>query len=216
MNSLLIYPPHHNYKLKDITFYFDLEKKEFIGPLINRNTEYWNEIYKRIDKCYKNKTKLPKGTLLYRCSFSKDAMNIISSDDKNKVIYFGLDFVIATWIGLEINEKHSEYIPCYLHIYETQKEISYKYLYSLGSDGVPMDLDPKTCIKKACLHPQEILHGNEIYYKGNELGIEISFPISKFDYKIIKPLKTFEINIQMLKENKDKYIFEFDPKKALK
>lgn len=43
----------------------------------------------------------------------------------------------------------------------------------------------------------------------NELGIEISFPINTFD-------KTFEIDIQLLKNNKEKYIFEWDPINALK
>jgi hypothetical protein len=81
-----------------------------------------------------------------------------------------------------------------------------------------MELDPKTCIKKTCVHPQEILHGNEWPYEWNELGTEITFPINKFDkiIKSIKSLKTFEINIQKLKENKEKYIFEWNPKKALK
>jgi hypothetical protein len=36
--------------------------------------------------------------------------------------------------------------------------------YSLGGDGVPMELDPKTCI-----HPQEILHGNEWPYKSYDI-----------------------------------------------
>lgn len=30
MHSLLLYPPHHNYKMKDINFYFDLKKMEYI------------------------------------------------------------------------------------------------------------------------------------------------------------------------------------------
>ena len=213
MNSLLIYPPHHNYKLKNIKFKFDIIKKQFIGPLINRNTKYWKDLYEIIDMLYRNKNKLPKGTILYRCSTSRDANDIKSSNNKTKVVYFGLDFVIAIWIGLEINEKSSNYIECFLHIYELQKDISYKYLYSLGSDGVPTELDPKTCIKKPCLHPQEILHGNEWLYKSNELGTEISFPINK-SYNI-KPIKTFQIDIGKLKKNKDKYIYQWDPKKAL-
>ena len=219
METILIYPPHHNYKLDNINFTFDLKKMELIGPLIKRTTSYWNDLYKIIDNCYRNKNKLSYGTILYRCSTKKDPRNINEpSNDNSKVLYFGLDFVIALWIALEINEKSSEYIPCYLHIYELQKDISYKYLYSLGNDGVPMELDPITCIKKACLHPQEILHGNEYPYKGNELGTEISFPKNNFDktFKSIKSLKTFEIDIQKLKKNKEKYIFEWDPKNALK
>lgn len=218
MNSILIYPPHNNYKLKNINFVFDLKKLEFNGPLITRNNKYWNILYEKIDMCFKNKKTLSKGIYLYRCSTNKDPNIIKSSNDNSKVIYFGLDFVIAIWIGLEINEKSSEYVPCYLHVYELQKNISYKYLYSIGNDGVPMEIDPISCIKKPCLHPQEILHGNEYPYKGNELGIEISFPINTFDktFKNIKPLKTFEIDIQLLKNNKEKYIFEWDPINALK
>jgi len=215
MNSLLIYPPHHNFKLKNINFIINIDKGKYDGPLINRNTRYWKILYEIIDMYYMNKNKLSKGTLLFRCSIFKDPYILKSSNDKSEVIYFGLDFVISIWIALEINEKSSNYIECYLHIYELQKDISYKYLYSLGSDGVPMEIDPKTCIKKACIHPQEILHGNEYPYKSNELGIEISFPINKFDNNNIKHLKSYSIDIQKLKKNKDKYIFEWNPKKAL-
>jgi hypothetical protein len=217
MDKLLIYPPHHNHKLKDINFTFDLKKMELIGPFIYRNTDYWRIVYEHIDKLYRNKNnnKLPKETLLYRCSTQKDPLIITSSNNKSSVIYFGLDFVIAIWIALEINEKSDKYVPCYLHIYELKKQITYKYLYSLGNDGVPMELDPKTCAKKACLHPQEILHGNEYPYKGNELGTEISFPRNKFNINIMKPVKTLEIDIEILRKNKENYIFEFDPKNAL-
>jgi hypothetical protein len=220
MDKYLIYPPHHKYKLKNIKFTFDLGKKDFIGPFIYRKTKYWNDLYEIIDNYYYNNNlnKLPKGTILYRTSIYKDPNIIKYSNDKSDVIYFGLDFVIAIWVALEINEKSFEYIPCYLHIYELEKDILYKYLYSLGNDGVPIEIDPKTCIKKACIHPQEILHGNEYPYKGNELGIEITFPIKKFakTIKYIKPLNTFNIDIDKLKKNKEKYIFEWDPKEALK
>jgi hypothetical protein len=218
MNSILIYPPYNKYKLKNISFKFDMNIRGYVGPFINRNTKYWKKLYEKIDMIYMNKKKLPKGSFLYRCSIYKDPKNIKSSSNKSEVVYFGLDFVISIWIALEINEKSSEYIKCYLHIYQLKKDIPYKYIYSLGSDGVPMELEPKICIKKACIHPQEILHGNEYLYKGNELGTEITFPINKFD-KIINniiPLKTFEIDIQKLKENKEKYIYEWNPKKALK
>jgi hypothetical protein len=217
--QLLIYPPYHKYKLDNIEFKINLKTEKFDGPLINRNTKYWNDLYKMYDLCYKNKNKLAKGMILFRCSTEKDPMIINNSYDKSEVVYFGLDFVIAIWIGLEINEKSDNYVPCYLHIYEFQKDISYKYLISVGDfDGVPMDLDPKTCIKKACVHPQEILHGDEYPYKGNELGSEITFPRKNFDkiIKNLKPLKTFEIDIEMLRKNKEKYIFEWDPKNALK
>ena len=218
MDMKLIYPPHNNFKLKDIKFTFDLEKRDYIGPLINRNTKYWKDLYEIIDKYYENKNKLPKGTILYRCSVYKDPTIIKSSNVKSEVVYFGLEFVTAIWIALEINEKSDEYVPCYLHIYELQKDISYKYLHTLGGDGVPMEIDPATCIKKSCIHPQEILHGNEYPYEGNELGIEITFPIKSFikTSKNIKSLNTYEIDINKLKKNKDKYIFEWDPKKALK
>jgi hypothetical protein len=217
--QLLIYPPYHKYKLENIEFKINLKTEKFDGPLINRNTKYWNDLYEMYDMCYKNKNKLAKGMILFRCSTEKDPMIISPSHDKSEVVYFGLDFVIAIWIGLEINEKSDNYVPCYLHIYEFQKDILYKYLISVGDfDGVPMDLDPKTCIKKACVHPQEILHGDEYPYKGNELGSEITFPRKNFNkiMKNLKPLKTFEINIEMLRKNKEKYIFEWDPKNALK
>jgi hypothetical protein len=225
MNTLFIYPPYLNYKIKFITtkYKFDKKTKEVIikqGTIINRNNSYWNNHYLLIDKKYKNKTKLTKGSFLYRCSTNKDPLNIEQLNNiKNDVIYFGLDFVIAIWIALEIYEKTSGEIKSYyLHIYQLTKDINYKYLYSEGADGVPMELDPKSCIKKPCIHPQEILHGNNSPYKSNELGTEISFPKTLLNKTIttIKPIKTFEIDIDKLKKNKDKYIYQWDPIKALK
>lgn len=64
MNSILIYPPHNNYKLKNINFVFDLKKLEFNGPLITRNNKYWNILYEKIDMCFKNKKALSKGNEL--------------------------------------------------------------------------------------------------------------------------------------------------------
>ena len=43
--KILIYPPHHNYKLKNIEFKFNVEKREYDGPLINRHTNYWKKLY---------------------------------------------------------------------------------------------------------------------------------------------------------------------------
>ncbi len=48
MESILIYPPHHNYKLKDINFTFDLKKLQVVGPFINRNNKYWNGLYNKL------------------------------------------------------------------------------------------------------------------------------------------------------------------------
>ena len=41
-------------------------------------------------------------------------------------------------------------------------------------------------------------------------------PHNNYKLKNIKSLKTFEIDIQLLKNNKEKYIFEWDPINALK
>jgi hypothetical protein len=128
-NELLIYPPHHNYKLKNIDFKINLKKEEYDGPLINRNTKYWNELYEMYDMCYKNKNKLSKGIILFRCSTQKDPTIIDPSNDKSEVIYFGLDFVICIWIALEINEKSDNYVPCYLHIYELMMADCFIILY---------------------------------------------------------------------------------------
>jgi hypothetical protein len=61
IKTILIYPPHYNYKLKDINFIFDIKKLEVIGPLIKRNNKYWNGLYNQIDMCFKNKKALLKG-----------------------------------------------------------------------------------------------------------------------------------------------------------
>lgn len=53
----------------------------------------------------------------------------------------------VVYFGLEINEKSFKYVECFL-----------------GGDGVQMELDPKPCI-----HPQEILHGNEWPYKSYDI-----------------------------------------------
>ena len=49
MNSLLIYPPHHKYKIKNYSIKLDLKKQEFVGTLIYRKTKYWRELYEIIE-----------------------------------------------------------------------------------------------------------------------------------------------------------------------
>ena len=66
-----------------------------------------------------------------------------------------------------------------------------------------------------CIHPQLILHGDKTSDEYNELGTEISFPRDS-DYKnLITSIATYNINVSKLEKNRNKYIFEWDPKNAL-
>ena len=218
---MLIYPPYLDYKKRFITPKINIDKNKFVGTIINRDNKYWKQIYNKIDLLYKNNNKLEKGTFIYRTSKNKNPNNLANSgisDINSPLIYFGLDFVISIWIALEINDKYDKNIPCYLHIYQLNNDIDeYKYIYDNGDIGTILDMEPINSLKIPCIHPQTILHGNVFHYKANELGTELSFPKKLFKLnKNINHIKTFEIDINLLRKNRDKMIFEWDPKKALK
>jgi hypothetical protein len=221
--SLFIYPPYLKYKKPFIPFSYNLEKKIFEGSRVSRNDKYWNKIYEKIDKKYNIENKiLPKDTIVFRGSTNPNPNNF-NSKSKSPLIYFGLDFVISTWISLEnydrMNEndkiKNKDDIKYYLHVYKLKNPLLYKYIYE--DDGTPMDLDKNNALNFPCIHPQEILHG-DIYIDGNELGTELTIPRNDI-YKIkeiVVPITTFEIDIQQLKKHISDYIFEWDPIHAIK
>ncbi len=217
--SNLIYPPHLKYKTKFIPYKFNTNKMEMIeGTEISRKNKYWNKLYNKIDKLYRNPLYtlpfyiLPKKTLLYRCSIYKNPLYFGKSATKSNLIYFGLDFVISIWIALEIKDKNNKINNFYLHIYELTKDITYKYIFE--DNGTIPELDKNSNIIP-CIHPQLILHGDITSNEFNELGTEISFP-RVFNHKIlINPIQTYKIDVNKLEKNRYKYIFQWDPKNAL-
>lgn len=172
------------------------------------------KVFNKIDKLYKNPPYiLREKTLLYRCSTYKNPLQFGKSNTKSNLIYFGLDFVISTWIALEIKDRNPKINDYYLHVYELKEDIKYKYIFE--DRGTIPEIDEKASKTIPCIHPQMILHGNLSPDEINELGTELSFP-RDFNYeKIIKPIKTYSISTNKLEKNRNKYIFEWDPKKAL-
>jgi len=241
----LIYPPYLKYKEKFIPTVFDVKTKKMIrGTEIKRKDKYWLKLYKKIDKIYDEKPYiLKKGNLLYRCSMYKNPNTFGKSHSNSKLIYFGLDFVISIWIALEIKDRQMHIFSLrqkktkmknttrrinkdnnnntfYLHVYEITDDINYKYISN--DKGTINEIDSESSLLKPCIHPQTILHGDrhdgsyEMYNEYNELGTEISFPRSSNYTNYISATESYIINISELEKNRTKFIFEWNPVKALK
>ena len=235
MNSSgLIYPPYLNYKKMFIPTFFSVQTNKMIrGTEIKRTDKYWLKLYKKIDKIYDNTPSiLKKGNLLYRCSTYKNPNNFGKSHSNSKLIYFGLDFVISIWIALEIKDRKINMMKSlrqkkknltrrinkdkntfYLHVYEITDDINYKYI---GNDSGTIDeIDSESSLLQPCIHPQRILHGNTSDDMYNELGTEISFPRSSNYTNYFTATNSYIINVSELEKNRTKFIFEWNPVKAL-
>ena len=218
IKRLFVYPFYKKSKPEFINFKYNIEKDIIIhGSDVSRNNKYWKTIYTKIDKKYDITPKiLPKNTLIYRCSTNSNPINFYLHSN-SPLIYFGLDFVISTWIALEIFNKIQKDIKYYLHIYKLKKPLKYKYIYQ--DSGTPYELDKDNALNHPCIHPQVILHGNTISYDINsELGTELTIPINK-KYKlekIFEPISTFEIDIKQLQKHVNDNIFEWSPINSIK
>lgn len=111
-----------------------------------------NTLKKSIDDEYSSRTSLPTGTRLYRSTFQTEPMNFVAGD--NKLFYFGLDYIIAVWYGLEMWQKFKKDRHdisydnwfVYLHEYEVIAPLSYKYLDDIDTNPAN-DKYIKTCKK---------------------------------------------------------------------
>lgn len=224
IKALFTYPPYKKSK-KIIPRTYNMQKNIMEGTEISRNDKYWNKLYEKIDNKYNIENKiLTEGTLIYRGSTNPNPNNFNSkSKHKSPLIYFGLDFVISTWISLETYDKiqknnrikNKTDIKYYLHVYRLQKSLKYKYIYE--DSGTPLELDKKNALTYPCIHPQMILHGNNAF-SDSELGIEFTIPRNdKYQLKeIFIHIATLEINIEQLQKHTSDYIFEWDPINAIK
>ena len=101
----------------------------------------------------------------------------------------------------------------YLHVYEITDDINYKYI---GNDSGTIDeIDSESSLLQPCIHPQRILHGNTSDDMYNELGTEISFPRSSNYTNYFSATESYVINISELEKNRTKFVFEWNPVKAL-
>lgn len=212
--SMFIYPPYKHHKDKIIERYYNANTDTFKGTEINRKDKYWGDLYRQIDEKYNTNTKiLNKDTYLYRCSIQKDPLNFITKS-KSPLIYFGLDFVISVWIALEIEERSETNNDYYMHIYKLKDDTNYTYLQE--EVGTPIEIDKTSALNNICIHPQLILHGNTNLIKQQELGIELTIPIKKYNIEdIVNHVESYKINTDILKTHKDDYIYQWDPKKSL-
>ena len=220
MLSTLVYPPYKKSKSKLVPLSYNVKKNKMEGSEVSRADKYWKPIYEKIDKKYNTPVKiLAKDTIIYRGSTESNPLKIASAS-KSPLLYFGLDFVISTWIALETYDriqndtKTKKDIHYYLHVYKLKQPLSYKYIYA--DKGTPIELDKRNALHFPCIHPQEILHGDnvELY---NEVGTELTIPNNnKYNIQeMLTPLETLEVDVKQLQHHLEDYIFEWDPKNAL-
>jgi len=223
--NMFVYPPRKNNKPVYTEITCNAVTEKCSGSEVSRNDTYWSGLYKKVDKMYDNETKtLPVGTLLYRGTLQERPYNF-KSNTGSPLIYFGLDFVISTWISLETHDhiqknnrikiKNRTY---YLHVYKTKKPIKYRYIPD--DKGTIMDFDKTSALKYPCIHPQEILHGdNDFNSRYSELGTELSFPRNdKYSSMrdIVEHVDTYVVDVHKLQTHFKKHISEWDPVHALK
>ena len=113
-----------------------------------------------------------------------------------------------------INKDNNNKNTFYLHVYEITDDINYKYISN--DKGTINEIDSESSLLKPSIHPQRILHGDASYDKYNELGTEISFPRSSNYTNYFSATESYIINISELEKNRTKFIFEWNPVKALK
>lgn len=190
----------------------------------NRKSKYWKPLFNSIDTLYDTKDKiLPVGTLLYhgRLDNDKDFYKNPQLNGNNHNVYFGLDFIISSWILVEsFKKQYKEWdsLPPkkwrgYIHVYETVRPIPYHYVKS-NAQGVPSELAAK-CLKGACIHPQAVFHDNE-WLLLQELGTEFTFPRgSKNIQSSFVHKKTYVIDIMKLVMHQTSSMYEWLPSNAI-
>jgi hypothetical protein len=168
-------------------------------------------MYKQIDLKYNNKCILNKGDILYRGSFNKKS-SILGNGE---IIYFGLDAIISLWILLEHYEKghnkNNKNNIGYFHTYKLKKYIKYKYLEN--EEGVPLEINKKSCLKMPCVHPQLIIHGNELNYL--EAGTELTIPNNKKYINLFEHVEKNKVDILLLQKFKKSYMTKWSPTLAI-
>jgi len=222
---MFVYPPYKRRAPKYREGSYNNKKNMYtVRSEVSRNDTYWSNIYKKIDETYKLRNKvLPTETFIYRGTLQKNPYNF-KSNRKSPLIYFGLDFVISTWISLETHHKFqkdnrikNKIHTYYLHVYKTKTPIDYTYIPN--DKGTVMDFDKDSALKYPCVHPQTILHGdNDYLLQYSELGTELTFPRNDDNNMrdIIEHVCTYVVDISLLQSHVNTFISEWNPVHSLK
>lgn len=151
-----------------------------------REDPAWRPFYENIDKKYKDKRALPKGTIVYHGSLSKSFTSHPRRSEE-PVMFFGLDFPISAWILPEaVDNKYKQDNKCmqrygYVHVFKLKKAMSYEYIME---DMCTTTDAPNTerCSKAPCVHAQVWFQGPpHIGNNFNGLGTELSMPFTMID-----------------------------------
>lgn len=159
LRSELVYPPYFDdYTYEQIKEMLSFTNKARIR--VHESDPFWGRMMKSIRVKYDTKEKvIPVGTTLYRGTLEEDGNYFFSKG--NRIVYFGLDYLISLWYVLEAWLAYKNYskIPYtkyygFLHEYEVVEPIAYKYI----PERKVHPLDVKVCMEKPCVHPQQIDH----------------------------------------------------------
>lgn len=204
----MIYPIISNNELPTINPY-DLTLKEM-------DKYGWDEPYqeniKYIQKTFSDNV-IPVGTILYHGS-NEHNLNF-NELKKDRITFFGLDFVISIWYILELQRRYmfTKYKHGMLYEFKVIEPIPIHLIHSLFDHPNYVSICNKE--KIACVHPQIGFHGSSINtYPPFELGIEVTMNMKHFKNHI-QLIKTHVVDVNILRENKYFLFNKFDPKKAI-
>ncbi len=205
----MIYPIISNNELPTINPY-DLTLKEM-------DKYGWDEPYqeniKYIQKTFSDNV-IPVGTILYHGS-NEHNLNF-NELKKDRITFFGLDFVISIWYILELNggfRMFTKYKHGMLYEFKVIEPIPIHLIHRLYDHPNGVSICNKE--KIACIHPQIGFHGSSTRtYPPFELGIEVTMNMKHFKNHI-QLIKTHVVDVNILRENKYFLFNKFDPKKAI-
>lgn len=181
-----------------------------------RKDDRYSSCFSAIDKKYKTADKILKaGTTLYRGTLFDTLYNPSSTAP----VFFGLDILISTWIlsenyHTEIKKSQArarKFQFGYIHEFTLAKDLHYEYISELDCTPLNSPHDEK-CNNMPCVHPQVILHTGIGCNDCTEVGTEITLPLKYVKPCMLKHVKTYQVNIQELIQNKNKNyrLLQFD------
>jgi hypothetical protein len=153
---------------------------------------------------------IPIGTILYHGSLESD-LNF-NALKKDRITFFGLDFIISIWYTLELQRSYRNLKEGTLYEFKVIEPIPVHIIRELYDH--PKSISICTKQKMACIHPQIAYHGSTEAPSPYDLCIEITMNMKHFS-KYIQLIKKHTIDTKQLYDNRYELFSKFDPKESI-
>ncbi len=162
-----------------------------------------------IEQTYKDGF-IPVGTILYHGSLDSE-LNF-NSLKKDRITFFGLDFIISIWYTLEMKRNYRYLKEGTLYEFKVVEPIPIHIIHDLYDHPREVSICNKE--KLACIHPQIAFHGSTESLPPYDLCIEVGMNMKYFS-KNIELIKKHTIDTKILYDNRYKLFSNFDPKESI-